>query len=341
MQPVKRFLVFFLCLMLCASPALRVSVSLGEAVREEAEDEAYFDWLSESSLMQGLWDAYPLRKDLTEGDYEDLYVFELGDDVFAFFEAMQSEEVISYLIVGEERALMFDTGLGIFDLRGMAEKITDLPLTALVSHAHYDHIGGMAAFDNVLCYNDPEMIKLLERGLPHEDYADYAVLDEYFGDLPAGLDPETISTPGRTPTDVVEDGDCIDLGGRVLEVMYTPGHSGIDIMLLDAAHHILFTADMYYPGPVVINLGTDAALKTYSDIMKKVLARVDALGITRIYGGHNSIEETPDGLRMFTAFAEDVANGLVPYSETEEYGYKIQAYEYEPDPTRSIWLMVK
>ncbi len=250
-------------------------------------------------------------------------------------------EVISYLIIGEEQALMWDTGLGIFDLRGMAEKITDLPLTVLVSHVHYDHIGGIAAFDRILCYNDPYVIASLEEGLSHEYFEDMSILENYLIPLPAGLDPETINTPGQTPAGVVEDGDIIDLGGRPLEVMYTPGHSGYDIMLLDAAHHILFTADMYYPGPVIVETNSEEGLKDYSEIMKKVLARVEELGITRIFGGHNYVEETPEGLRAFTAFAEDVANGLVEYTGIEEYGMSIRTYEYPLDPSRSIWTLAE
>ncbi len=152
----------------------------------------------------------------------------------------------------------------------------------------------MAAFDGILCYNDPDVIAALEAGLPHEAFEDNYVLEDYIGPLPEGLDPETISTPGQTPAGVVEDGDILDLGGRALEVMYTPGHSGCDIMLLDKACHILFAADMYYPGPVIIDTGSEDGLRDYSEIMKTVLARVEELGITCIFGGHNRIEETPE-----------------------------------------------
>ncbi len=338
---MKNLWRLLLCLTLCAVLTLCMPVSPAETVVESeeiAEDER---WFLESALEQGQWARYPLRKDLMEGDYEDLYVFDLGDNVYAFFEGMQVEEVISYLIIGEDRALMWDTGLGIFDMRGMAEKITELPLTVLVSHTHFDHIGGMAAFDRIMCYNDPDVIAALEKGLSHESFEEMEVIEGYLGALPSGLDPETIYTPGQTPAWVVENGDIIDLGGRPLEVMYTPGHSGHDIMLLDASHHILFTADMYYPGPIIIETIAEESVKNYCEIMKKVLARVEELGITRIFGGHNCVEETPEGLRRFTAFAEDVANGRVEYTEIEEYGIPLRSYEYPPDPTWSLWVVAE
>ncbi len=124
---MKHLWKLFLCLMLCAGLILCMPVSLAETAVESEESEEAEDWFSDSALMRGEWDRYTLREDLMEGDYEGLYVFDLGDNVYAFLEGLHVEEDISYLIIGEERALMWDTGPGIFDFRGMAEKITDLP----------------------------------------------------------------------------------------------------------------------------------------------------------------------------------------------------------------------
>jgi glyoxylase-like metal-dependent hydrolase (beta-lactamase superfamily II) len=58
-----------------------------------------------------------------------------------------------FLILGKEKALLWDTGIGIDHLRPLVEKITDLPVTVLISHDHFDHIGGNAEFDEVWCYD--------------------------------------------------------------------------------------------------------------------------------------------------------------------------------------------
>ena len=55
-----------------------------------------------------------------------------------------------FVIVGEERALVLDTGTGIGDLRWVIEhKITDKPYDVVLTHNHADHIGGAGFFDEV------------------------------------------------------------------------------------------------------------------------------------------------------------------------------------------------
>ena len=57
--------------------------------------------------------------------------------------------VNSYLIVGSRRAVLFDTGLGIGRIRTQVDDITDLPITVINSHHHFDHVGGNAEFDDI------------------------------------------------------------------------------------------------------------------------------------------------------------------------------------------------
>lgn len=70
-------------------------------------------------------------------------------DVLAIYEPGQFEEVISYLIIGDQRALLFDTGLGIGNIRSVVDPLTELPVLVLNSHSHYDHIGGNHLFERI------------------------------------------------------------------------------------------------------------------------------------------------------------------------------------------------
>ena len=54
-----------------------------------------------------------------------------------------------FLLVGTERALLLDTGIGLGDLRGLVEEITDKPYDVVITHGHMDHVGGAAWFDKV------------------------------------------------------------------------------------------------------------------------------------------------------------------------------------------------
>ena len=63
-------------------------------------------------------------------------------------------DVHIYLFLGEEKALLTDTGFGCFpDLKEKVKEITNLPLMVMNSHGHPDHCGGNASFGEV--YADP------------------------------------------------------------------------------------------------------------------------------------------------------------------------------------------
>src|SRR5258708_1955530 len=69
-------------------------------------------------------------------------VYKIVPGVFAIYEPHQAEEVISYLIVGNKQAMLFDTGMGISDIRKVTTKLTSRPVVVLNSHTHDDHVGG-------------------------------------------------------------------------------------------------------------------------------------------------------------------------------------------------------
>ena len=74
-------------------------------------------------------------------------VYRPATDVFAIYEPQQAEEVISYLIIGKKRALLFDTGMGISDIKKVTAELTKLPIVVLNSHTHDDHVGGNWQFE--------------------------------------------------------------------------------------------------------------------------------------------------------------------------------------------------
>src|SRR5207247_473672 len=76
-------------------------------------------------------------------------VYKVAPAVFAIYEPHQSEEVISYLIVGDKRAALFDTGMGISDLKKVTSELTRLPIVVLNSHTHNDHVGDNWRFDTI------------------------------------------------------------------------------------------------------------------------------------------------------------------------------------------------
>ncbi len=175
-------------------------------------------------------------------------VYKVAPNVYAIYEPHQSEETISYLILGTDKALLFDTGMGIGDMKILTAELTTLPVLVLNSHTHNDHVGGNWQFDTVLGM-DTDFTRANAQGSRGDAQAEIAP-GEICGELPKDFDPESYATKPWKISRYVHDGEKLDLGGRTLEIITTPGHTPDSICLYDAASHLLFTGDTYYPGTI-------------------------------------------------------------------------------------------
>ena len=124
--------------------------------------------------------------------------------------------VISYLIVGEETAILQDTGYGNVDLRGYAESLCQKPLIAVNSHVHPDHSGGNSQFDTVY---------VLEGEVDSEEPV-------YFPQSGELARCQEVIDEGDYRFSFWKEGQVIDLGGREVEVLRIEGHSKGSICLL-------------------------------------------------------------------------------------------------------------
>ena len=126
----------------CSAPGEDpAAVSDNEQVQNRGADKD--NWWD--SLPRPEWSAYEQIE--TNQDWFEVYA--IDDDIFAIYEPGQFEEVMSFLIVGEDQALLFDTGLGIGDMRSVVTELTDRDIIVLNSHTHYDHIGSNYQFDTI------------------------------------------------------------------------------------------------------------------------------------------------------------------------------------------------
>lgn len=207
------------------------------------------------------WDKLPRPEwaafERIEQDQDWFEVYLVADDVYAIYEPGQFEEVMSFLILGEERALLFDTGLGIGDMRRVVDQLTDLDVIVLNSHTHYDHIGGNHQFDTIYG-RDTAYTRGRSAGSEPDAVAGFLREGWVWKTLPAGFDAAEYRSHPFTISRLVDEGDVIDIGGRRLEIMNTPGHAPDSICLLDRENRLLFTGDTFYLAPLYTHLeGSD------------------------------------------------------------------------------------
>jgi len=233
-------------------------------------------------------------------------VYKVAPNTFAIYEPRQSEEAISYLILGTNRAAMFDTGLGIGNIRKIAESLTHLPITVINSHTHNDHVGGNWQF-NSIDGMDTAFTRANAKGSTADAQAELAP-GNVCGSLPPSFDAKNYSTRAWRVTHWIHDGDKIDLGGRTLEVIATPGHTPDAICLLDRANGLLFTGDTFYPGTIWL-YRPETDLDAYAHSTKRLAVLTPHLRM--LLCAHNSPISSPAVLPQLVAAFAQVRTGKI------------------------------
>jgi glyoxylase-like metal-dependent hydrolase (beta-lactamase superfamily II) len=187
-----------------------------------------------------------------------------------------------WFIKGQTRDLLIDTGLGVANLRSYLADQIDKPLLAIASHIHFDHAGGIHAFEQRAIHRAEA--QALREGDGYEAICDLPgwVEDEHFEQLPSpGFTAEQYRFQGAEPTQILQEGDVLDLGNRALEVLHLPGHSAGCIALYDHHSHELFAGDVIYDGELLDELHC-SHIPTYIQTYE----RLEKLPIEIVYPGH-------------------------------------------------------
>jgi glyoxylase-like metal-dependent hydrolase (beta-lactamase superfamily II) len=191
-----------------------------------------------------------------------------------------------WLIKGQTQDVLIDTGLGVSSLRQYIASLIDKPLLAIASHIHFDHAGGMNEFER--CAIHAAEAEALRRGDNYEALCTPEqgwVQDEHFDRLPhAEFKAEQYTLHGAEPTQVLQEGDVLDLGDRTLEVLHLPGHSPGCIALYDPRSQELFSGDVIYDGELLDELHC-SHIPTYIATYE----RLQKLSVETIYPGHYPI----------------------------------------------------
>lgn len=252
-------------------------------------------------------------------------VYRVAPSVYAFYEPRQAEETISYLISGDKASLLFDTGMGIGDLKKVVGELTRLPVIVLNSHTHNDHVGDNWQFDKIYGM-DTDFTRQNARGSREDAQAELEP-GQICGELPAEFDAKAYATKAWKIGRYVHDGDVIEFGGRKLEVIATPGHTPDAISLFDRNNGLLFTGDTYYPARIWL-FRPETDLAAYDASIRRLSALAPKVKI--VLGAHNIPVADPSVLpRLVTAFEKVRAGKVTAIPESEgKVTYKVDGFSF-------------
>lgn len=217
-------------------------------------------------------------------------VRELSDGVFAISEEKHEQKVSSFLIIGEDGAVLLDTGLGICNIKEVVDNIYEGDLTVINSHFHFDHIGNNWRFKEVHARLDEYSQRVSTQGIANSLIAAQVQEHCFAGGVPVGFDAGEYCI---RPYSIValEDGEVFDLGDRVLRVIYAPGHSQDSVVLYDETNGILFTGDFFYLGGLFVFFDDPvfgcSNLSDYAAAAKRILS--ECPDVNAIYPSHNDL----------------------------------------------------
>lgn len=197
--------------------------------------------------------------------------------------ALEQGMVRSFLILGDEKALLLDTGAEELDIMSLIRTVTDKPVFLVHTHGDGDHTQMDSAFPALYAHPD-----------------EFSVILRFRPELKAELIP-------------TREGDVFELGGRTLKVIDAPGHTPGSICLLDEENKILFSGDTVSYGPVFL-FGDHRNAEEY----RKTLVKLQSLqGYDIVYPCHNTCPVSPDIIPDLMACVDGAMAGTLEPQETD------------------------
>ena len=200
-----------------------------------------------------------------------------------------------YLLLGDEKALLIDTGCGLFPLKTIVDKIIGTrKLLVVNSHFHFDHRGANDEFSEIYIHESEKNVVSLPLDMSYIKDSSKELVNQY-------SNKDFILKPSPIVNSLKE-GDEFDLGGIKVKVFHTPGHSIGSISLLTDKGD-LFTGDTAHYGAMY--LPKKRQFSVILDSISKLLRLFDDLNVQEIYPSH---EEYPVGKELLERLYEGITN---------------------------------
>ncbi|MDR3072154.1 MAG: MBL fold metallo-hydrolase [Clostridiales Family XIII bacterium] len=225
-----------------------------------------------------------------------------------------------YLLEGEDRAALIDTGMGGGDLQSVVRNLTSKELIVLNTHGHFDHCGANNQFGEAyIDEKDLPVLKLQQS----KQYFD-AILPLPLRLLLSRVLRRILYCSHDETYRFFSDGDTFDLGGRTIEVLSAPGHSIGSVCFLDRENRYLFSGDTVVSVGVLLNLCGSTNAETFLQSQQKLRARSSEW--EKIFAGHNAYPLDSKTIDQYITCTERILDQSGERKPNRKKGYVV-SYE--------------
>ena len=185
-----------------------------------------------------------------------------------------------YLLEGNDRAILIDAGTRIANLDKIVTSITSKPVTLVATHVHPDHTGSAINCFPVIYIAPGDTVNIP------------MMMADYRGEVR-----------------FLKDGEIIDLGGRQIEVVFTPAHTPGSVTFVDTKAGYGFSGDSFGSGNLLLGMDFSTLIAT----CEKMEATMKKYNVSQLYPGHfmGRNTETPQRIRDMITLSRDVMLGKV------------------------------
>lgn len=211
---------------------------------------------------------------------------------------------LMYLVLGNERAALLDTGSGIGSLKACVEQLTDLPVTVLLTHGHVDHAMGAGEFEEVYMNRNDDYIYL--------QHSDIDFRKEGLSLLEPGVmatEADLLPTPDVNTLRDIKGGDIFDLGGIHVEVYDCPGHTKGSVVFLIPEERMLLLGDACNEFTFMFD-DYSTTIAEYEQALKKLQTELDGKYDTVLLS-HGDGKGFPDQIQGVLDVCQDIRCGNV------------------------------
>lgn len=238
----------------------------------------------------------------------------IDNETYVISEYKHWEESHAYLLSGTNYSLLIDTGLGIGNIYNEVIKLTNKPIIAIATHIHWDHIGGHKYFPNFYVHKNEINWLCGEFPLTLEQIKGYVVER---CQLPIDFNIDDYEFFQGKATRILNDNEVINIGGRLVRVLHTPGHSPGHMCFYEENRGYLFTGDLVYKDILFAYYPSTDPIAYLAS-----LKRLSKLSPTRVFPAHHDLSIHPEIIiRMRDALQELKKQGKLHHSSgTFDYG---------------------